>query len=171
MGSGKTTVGRLLAARLGWAFADLDDAVAQRAGMSVPEIFAEQGEAAFRAAEVRALGALLQDTEIVIALGGGAPGTPALRELLRAVDATAIVYLEAPFAVLYERCYVQAEDAQATARPLLGTREAAAERFAQREALYASVASFTVPAGVPSPDSVTDAIAAALAAELPSRLT
>ncbi len=168
MGSGKTTVGRLLASRLGWAFADLDDAVAQGAGLSVPQIFAEQGEAAFRAHEVKALHTLLQQTEIVIALGGGAPGTAAVRALLRDAENTAVVYLEASFPVLYERCTLQASDPRAIARPLLGSREAASRRFAQRAPLYASLASWKVQAGLPSPEHVTDSILRSLQAELPS---
>ncbi|MGI4828410.1 MAG: shikimate kinase [Janthinobacterium lividum] len=140
MGSGKTTVGRLLAAQLGWAFADLDECVEAQQGMTVPRIFAERGEAAFRIAETTALADLLAQSNLVLALGGGAIVSPANRDLLHGVQATAIVHLDAPFAVLYERCTVQALDPGATARPLLGERSAAEARYQQRRELYADVA-------------------------------
>src|ERR1700749_3713805 len=82
MGSGKSTVGPLLAAELGWAFLDLDTEIERRTGLTVPQIFAEQGEAAFRKEETAALAAVLGRTRTVIALGGGAPETLGNRLLL-----------------------------------------------------------------------------------------
>jgi shikimate kinase len=72
MASGKTTVGRLLAARLGWAFADLDDLIAAAAGTSVPRIFAEQGEAEFRRRETAVVLEAAARRGTVFATGGGA---------------------------------------------------------------------------------------------------
>ena len=167
MGSGKTTVGRLLASRLGWTFADLDDAVAERAGLSVPSIFAEQGEEALRAFEVEALRALLQRDATVVALGGGAPGTPALRDLLSASEQTAVVYLQAPISVLYRRCQEQAGQPGATVRPLLGSEAAAAERLSQREPLYLLVADLVIAAEENSPETVADAVLTHLREQLP----
>ncbi len=151
MGSGKTTVGRLLAAELGWEFADLDAVVEVAAGKSVPRIFAEDGEEAFRVAELVALQALLAQPHQVIALGGGAVGTPALRERLAASPETIIVHLQAPFPVLYERCRREVLDPDATARPLLGTYGAAEERFTLRQRIYAAVAHLTVDVGSATP--------------------
>src|SRR5687768_9084397 len=77
MGSGKTTVGRQLASRLGWTFVDLDDEVEARAGMSVDELFRARGEAGFRALESEAGAAALGRSATVLAPGGGwslAPG-------------------------------------------------------------------------------------------------
>jgi shikimate kinase len=76
MGCGKSTVGRILARRLGRAFVDTDGLVEERAGRSIARIFAEDGEAAFRDIEAAALRALQARKGIVAATGGGAPAQP-----------------------------------------------------------------------------------------------
>ncbi len=81
MGAGKSTVGRRLASRLGVRFVDTDAEIERAAGRSVKEIFAGEGEEAFRAREREAVGALL-DSGAVVALGGGAIAQPELRRLL-----------------------------------------------------------------------------------------
>ena len=73
MASGKTTVGRLLAARLDWAFVDLDEVIEVAAGKTVAEIFAAEGEAGFRKRETEALREVVQRRKTVVATGGGAP--------------------------------------------------------------------------------------------------
>jgi shikimate kinase len=83
MGTGKSTVGRLLAARLGRAFIDTDAQIEAQRGLSVAQIFAREGEAAFRAAE-RAVLAALPERGAVVALGGGALLAPEARALARA---------------------------------------------------------------------------------------
>ena len=94
MGSGKTTVGRLLAARLGYAFLDLDEWIARRAGKSVRRIFQTEGEESFRELEASALRDLAARTRLVLATGGGAP----LRGENRAFfHEAATVYLEISF--------------------------------------------------------------------------
>ena len=163
MGSGKTTVGQVLAARLQWHFADLDHAVESRTGRTVPEIFAEQGEAAFRLAEMQALAELLQRTDQVIALGGGAPGTPTVRDLLQAAPRTEVVHLHAPFSLLYERCRLQALDPLATARPLLEQREAAQARYTLRLPWYEAVAQQAVSVEAATPEAIAEAILRTLA--------
>lgn len=162
MGSGKTTVGRLLAQKVDWQFVDLDAAVQERLGRTVPEIFREQGEACFRSAETEALGQLLLQDRIVIALGGGAPVTAANRELLSEAPQTAVIHLEAPFDVLFARCVTQSLDPQATARPLLGERLAAEGRYRQRLGFYTTVAHHTM--------DVSSEDAAGLAGKLASLL-
>jgi shikimate kinase len=72
MATGKTTVGRILAARLGWRLVDLDDVIAREAGQSVPRIFETEGEAGFRGREARALGEVSRERRVVVATGGGA---------------------------------------------------------------------------------------------------
>lgn len=71
MGAGKTSVGRAVAAALGWRFADFDEAVETEAGASIPDIFREGGEAAFRRLEDRVAHRLLLEDEVVLGSGGG----------------------------------------------------------------------------------------------------
>jgi shikimate kinase len=72
MGSGKTTVGGLLAKRLGWSFADLDDLIVRSAGLTVAEIFAREGEEGFRRRETEAVRVAAAGRHAVVATGGGA---------------------------------------------------------------------------------------------------
>jgi shikimate kinase len=73
MGSGKTTIGRELALRLGWSFVDLDNKIEEHTGMSIPEIFSQNGEEYFREKERTLLQNLKNLTHTVISTGGGAP--------------------------------------------------------------------------------------------------
>jgi len=144
MGSGKSTIGPLLAAELGWTFIDLDSEIERRTGLSVPEIFAQRGETAFRKEETAALVSVLGQPRTVIALGGGAPETLGNRLLLEQTPATAVVYLAAPFATLAERCIQQAADPAATHRPNFADPAAAEARFAARQPLYTRLAHVTI---------------------------
>jgi shikimate kinase len=81
-GSGKSTVGPLLAAALGVVFRDSDNDIVARAGRSVSDIFAEDGEPAFRALEEEAVATALAEHDGVLSLGGGAPLTPGTRARL-----------------------------------------------------------------------------------------
>jgi shikimate kinase len=71
MGTGKTTVGKLVAKKLGWPFIDADDEIVRQAGMSIPAIFAQRGEAGFREIERDVCRALAGREQVVIATGGG----------------------------------------------------------------------------------------------------
>jgi shikimate kinase len=106
MGTGKSVVGKRLAARLGRRFVDLDEAIADTAGRSIPEIFAAEGEAGFRERETAALQALVEEApepgeERVIATGGGVLGRDENLALLRRLGT--LVCLTARPAVILER--------------------------------------------------------------------
>jgi shikimate kinase len=158
MGSGKTTVGRLLAARLGWAFADLDDRIVRAAGRPVAEIFAREGEPAFRQRETEALRSAAAERRTVLATGGGA----ACRDENLAVmlGAGRVVALGVSPAEAVRRA------GRASGRPLLdGAAEptaAAAGLLAAREPFYAQ-AHFRVDTDGRAPAQIVEQIAAQLA--------
>ena len=112
MASGKSTVGRLLARRLGLAFTDLDGLIARREGRSVKRLFSELGEAGFRRREARALVAVAKREDQVVATGGGVVLLAANRKILRR---GACVQLRLPLAAIARRL----RDGQAKKRPLL----------------------------------------------------
>lgn len=101
MGTGKSTVGRLVAARLGWRFVDTDTLIEARAGCAIAEIFAQEGEAAFRRLEADACTRAGAYTHCVIALGGGALLNTAVRR--RFVAAHIVVCLTCDFAAIIAR--------------------------------------------------------------------
>ena len=158
MGSGKTTIGSLLAERLGWRFLDLDREIEARDGRTVPQIFSEQGEAHFRRLESATLASLLGQRHVVIALGGGAPEELGNRLLLEQTPNTAIVYLSASFDTLVARCTAQAADPTATARPNLTDLTAAERRFHLRRPHYERIAAHTVDTAELTLDQTIDAI-------------
>jgi shikimate kinase len=131
MGSGKTTVGRLLARRIGWAFVDLDTLIVEKAGKSVAEIFSDSGEAAFREIESRCLRELGDRERVVVAAGGGA----AVAEANRGFFAAASTF---HLAVSLETALTRT--GADTARPLLSRGPAVLrELFASRLPVYRSL--------------------------------
>ena len=159
MGSGKTTVGRALAERLGWQFLDLDAEIERRDGRSVPQIFAASGErggeAHFRKLETAALAALLGQRSVVVALGGGAPEELGNRLLLEQTPRTAVVYLEAPLETLLERCEQDDTRTGTAGRPLLAEAE---QRFAARRHLYERISAHRIETASRSIEAAADAI-------------
>lgn len=131
MGSGKSTVGQAAALQLGLTYVDTDALVEARAGMSIAEIFASQGEQAFRELERETLLALCEERELVIATGGGAFVQEPIAQAL--LETGLVVYLKAPFDVLWER--IQGDPG----RPLLagdGAYERARALYERRQSLY-----------------------------------
>jgi shikimate kinase len=114
MGAGKSSVGRLLARRLGRCLVETDDMITAREGCSIPEIFAQRGEAHFRALEEETVRLLALKSGDVIATGGGLPCREGRPEALRALGT--VVWLRGDFDALYERAQ------RAGARPMLTGR-------------------------------------------------
>jgi shikimate kinase len=148
-GSGKSTVGKELAGRLGVPFVDLDAEIERREGRSVPEIFASQGEAAFRALEAAELVRAGAQDPSVVACGGGVVLEPANRITLR--NTGTCVFLDVPLEELRRRVRPAAD------RPLI-QREGDLERLREsREPLYREFAAHVVD-GRGDPDVVAEAI-------------
>jgi shikimate kinase len=134
MGSGKTTVGTLLARQLAWHFIDLDDRIEESAGLRIPEIFDRLGESAFRQMEAdqlrAALGRALERKEpLVLALGGGTYAQPGAPEFLRAAGAP-VIWLDSPVETLLARCMTM------TGRPLFRDEASFRALHAQRLPSY-----------------------------------
>jgi shikimate kinase len=146
-GSGKSTVGALLAAELRVGFRDTDDDIVQVAGKPIPDIFVDEGEDAFRALERSAVATALSTFDGVLALGGGAVLAAATRERLGG-HTVAYLSVELPDAV--------SRVGLGTGRPLLAINPRATLKFLldQRKPLYEEVATFTVVTDGRTPDEV-----------------
>jgi shikimate kinase/3-dehydroquinate synthase len=132
MGAGKTTLGAAVAERLGRPFVDVDGEVERAAGMSIPELFAERGERAFRLLEEsETIAALGRRDPAVIALGGGAPGTESVQAALRERALTVLVEVE------LEEAWRRAAGAD---RPLAGDEAAFRRLYGERTPVYREVA-------------------------------
>ncbi len=144
MGAGKTTVGRALAELLGWEFLDLDQHLESRTGSTIPDLFKTFGETHFRRLESAALANALARTNTVLALGGGTPEEMANRLLLEQTPCTVVVFLDAPFPVLFDRCMLEGIGSPELARPVLTSPAEAEARFAVRLPLYRRLARITL---------------------------
>ena len=152
MGGGKTTVGRLLADALGCPFMDLDDLIVKKAGKCIPDIFAQDGEPAFRQLEAQVLRKTVEkyaESTVVLALGGGAVLAPASAALLH--EKTVCIYLRATLDTLLARLA-----GETAGRPLAD--DAMAARLAEREPIYEKTAHVIMDTDGLSPDEVTDEI-------------
>ena len=153
MGSGKSTVGPLLAARLGWSFLDVDDAIEADAGATIAELFARHGEASFREREQAAIARLCAEGEaLVLALGGGAIEHAGTRALLLTAPGTLLVHLEVELATTLARC----RGTEHT-RPILADQANLASRYARRLPLYRT-AHVSIPVDALTPAEAVDAI-------------
>jgi shikimate kinase len=131
MGSGKTTVGPLLAARLGWRFVDVDDVIAAEAGRPIPEIFKSEGEAVFRLRERETIARLAGEDALVLALGGGAIEDAETRMLLANAKDGVLIHLEVALATTLARCRGTEH-----LRPILADEANLAGRYRRRLPLY-----------------------------------
>jgi shikimate kinase len=131
MGSGKSTVGPLVAAQLGWRFVDVDDLIEAEAGCTIAELFVRHGEAAFRDREHATIARLSADDGLVLALGGGAIERAETRELLLTSPGTLLAHLEVELATTLKRC-----GGTEHTRPILADQANLASRYARRLSLY-----------------------------------
>ena len=152
MGSGKTTVGGLVADALGCPFFDLDQIIVKKAGRSIPEIFEAEGEAGFRRLEKQALEQTVKkyaEGTAVLALGGGTVTVPGAINLLQ--EKTLCIYLQASLETLEARVGGQTQD-----RPLAG--EGFARRFTDRQPLYRQAAHLVLDTDGLTPEQIADEI-------------
>lgn len=157
MGAGKTTTGRMLARQVGWAYLDSDEEVERLTGRTVPEIWKQDGEAAFRTWESRVLAdACVSPVPAVVSVAGGAVLDPANRALIG--RSGLVVWLRADAATLAARV------GSGAGRPLLeaGPAQALARLSAQRAPLYAELADLTFDVDRMTPPQVVAAVVAAL---------
>ncbi|WP_081736283.1 shikimate kinase [Amycolatopsis orientalis] len=155
-GSGKSTVGPALAAALGLAFRDSDDDIVARAGKPITDIFAEEGEPAFRALEEEVVATALAEHDGVLSLGGGAPITPGTRERLAGHT---VVFLNVGMAAGVQRAGLS------TARPLLAGVNPRATYKALLDArlpVYREVATIEIETDHRTPAEVVEAAVAGL---------
>ena len=152
MGSGKTTVGPLVAQRLGWTFVDVDDVIAAEAGTTIPEIFRSEGETEFRRRERETIKKLARCDGLVLALGGGAIEDDATRSRLFMRRETLVVHLEVKLETTLARC-----KGTENLRPVLADEANLKDRYERRLPLY-RMAHVTLEVDSMTPDDVADAI-------------
>lgn len=152
MGSGKSTVGPLVAARLGWRFIDVDDVIEAEAGVPIAEIFARHGEPHFREQEQAVIARLAAQDSLVLALGGGAIETKATRILLANGEGTLLVHLEVQLDTALARC-----GGTEGTRPVLADQTNLAKRYERRLPLYRT-AHISISVDTLTPAEVADAI-------------
>jgi shikimate kinase len=157
-GAGKTTVGGLLADRLGVTLRDTDADVESVSGTTIPELFVDHGEAHFRALERKAVAAALAEHDGVLSLGGGAVVDPDTREALRGHR---VVFLDVGLAEAVRRVGL------GVSRPLLlgNVRSRLKALLDQRRPAYEAVAWRTVDTDDQTPEQIVDDIAGALTRE------
>ena len=152
MGSGKSTVGPLLAQRLGWTFVDVDDVIEAEAGTTISSLFASEGEAAFRDREHATIGRLARNHELVMALGGGAIERAETRSLLLTLEGTLLVHLEVALATTLVRC----RGTEHT-RPVLADQANLESRYQRRLPLYRT-AHFSLAVDALTPEEVAETV-------------
>jgi shikimate kinase len=152
MGSGKSTVGPMLAQRLGWRFIDVDDVIESDAGCRIAELFARYGEAAFRHREHETIARLATGDALVLALGGGAIERGETRALLLGDKDTLLVHLEVELATTLKRC-----GGTEHTRPILADAANLATRYERRLPLYRT-AHLSIAVDALTPAEVVEAV-------------
>jgi shikimate kinase len=152
MGSGKSTIGPLVAERLAWHFVDVDNVIEAESGLSIAQFFALEGEQAFRDREEETIARLAVEEALVLALGGGAIERPEVRGQLLAMPNTLLVHLEVALETTLARCAGTEH-----ARPVLAGRANLASRYERRLPLYRT-AHLSVAVDALLPEQVVDAV-------------
>ena len=158
MGAGKSTVGLLLAHRTGWDFLDLDTHMETTTKSSARALFDVLGETGFRQLESDLWASVLQQSHAIIAPGGAVIDKTANQSILVDSVGSFIVFLDAPFQTLIDRCLLQEQQEGATYRPLLHKTEIARARYLERRVLYANHAQLVIDVANKSPDLVAQEI-------------
>ena len=151
MGAGKTTVGRMLAKRLGKLFIDSDQEIEKRCGVKIPTIFEMEGEEGFRRREAKVIDELTQEKNIILATGGGSILLPENRDHLK--NRGLVIYLRANPNELWMRTRHD------KSRPLLNTpnpQKTLENLFLIRDPLYTSIANHIIDTGKPSVTQLTN---------------
>ncbi len=156
MGSGKSTVGPLVAQRLGWRFVDVDDVIVAETGIPITEYFARHGEAAFRELERSTIARLSAEDALILALGGGAIEQTDTRNLLLTSPGTLLIHLEVELATTLARCR-GTEDI----RPVLADQANLSSRYERRLPLYRT-AHVSIPSDTLTPEQVVEAVLEAI---------
>lgn len=152
MGSGKSTVGPLLASRLGWNFLDVDDVIEAEAGCTITDLFNRHGESAFRDLEHSTIARFTAADSLVLALGGGAIERAETRGLLLTSPGTLLIHLEVALTTTVARC----RGTEHT-RPILADQANLAARYERRLPLYRS-AHVSISVDTLTPQQVVEAV-------------
>ena len=147
MGSGKSTIGRLLAAQLAWHFVDLDSEIERHTGLPISQIFEQKGEPVFRDIEHECLTRVLgwaseRDARVVLSLGGGTFAQPRNTALIHKIDSAdvAVVWLDCSIDSLLQRCVLMGD------RPLFRD-EASFRRLYEERLPYYRQADYRIESG------------------------
>jgi shikimate kinase len=155
-GTGKTTVAEVLAARLGWSWLDADALLETRVGRSIREIFAEQGEQAFRDLESAILSELCGHSRYVIATGGGVVLRPENRQLL--IQSGTVIWLTGDPSTLWQRMQMDGSTGERRPDLTVGGLEEVDALVKARAPLYAECTVVAVDTVGRTPSEIADAI-------------
>jgi len=153
MGAGKSTVGKLLAKKLGRRFLDADHVIEDRCGVKIPVIFEMEGEDGFRKREAQAIKDITAEPDVILATGGGAVLLPENRQFLR--ERGTVIYLHANPMVLWHRTK------GGEGRPLLKNGDAKKileNLYAIRDPLYREIADYVIETGKPSVNQLVNTL-------------